>query len=206
MNKIILTIVGLILMQSASAETVIKVPSELSGPIIPFSISIDKPKQEFVINITSNGNHIMTFKKTGKVEVDQIASRMRSTAADIHFEISYEDGTQENITNSPVYKDQGVVIPDDAEVLEGSVGGGEKAKVFKKKGIKAKLIQKYGMSGILIANAVSKKHFVNKATLKLKNGSEISYVTIEGSPYWFEPLVIYKGVFDDSEKVEIVSN
>lgn len=174
-----------------------------AGLPVPIQIDIEYPQNPFTVDIVSGGNKIITITKNGSIPIKMISTRFQGVAKEINTTISYADGSQESHSNF-IDLPTPASIPNDVVRKNSDLGG--KIFEFTQKGKDYTLKQVGDQTKILILNAVSKQHFVNEATIKFTNGKTNSLVKVFGSPYWFEPFVVFQGNYDNATMQGIQSN
>lgn len=191
---------------SVYAESIVQTPTGrlTAGLPVPIVIKLDQPSKEQNIEITSGGQRILFITKSEGIKISQISTRFQGISKEVATTITYKDGLKEQL-NSVLDLPFTSSVPDDQESKKSEMGGG-KVFEFTRRGTEYQLRKGAGVFGIFVKNAASMKHYVNSVVIAFPTDSGTSNITVSGSPYWFEPLVIFNGDFKEPSVLEVISD
>lgn len=175
------------------------IDTELAIPII---IKIDSPRSDFTVHIQSDNRTLFKISKKGPIAVNLISTRFRGISNSVTTVISY------NNQSPKIYKNE-LNLSSIARTPENSSPRiskiGDTTYDFKPRGTNFLFRKSQGALNFVIFNAASMSSFVNEALLELKEPNSTTKVVLNGSPYWYEPLIRIEGIFSDAEVLNIVS-
>jgi hypothetical protein len=191
---------------NATAQVTVQYPNDLVSPDLPLPINLKIDNPNLVRKIEIRGQHdtFMTINLPEGNPVTEIGTRF--TLVDDVIGVASTDSAGKTTTqgfklNAP----NKAQVPQDRGDTERKIGSG--TILFKKSGV-GYLIRRKPEGGevrLLIQNAASRSHFVEKVTINLATSTGMKSVEIQGSPFWFEPMLILKGDFSDSSVASVVT-
>jgi hypothetical protein len=190
----------------ATAKVTVQYPTDLLSPdfSVPITLKIDQPAALRRIQIRGQRETFMTINLPENNPIYEIGTRF--TLVDDVIGVTTTNSSAKTITqgfrlNAPKL----ARVPQDRGDTERRIG--ERNILFEKKGVGYLVRQKPGGGEVhlLIQNAVSQDHFVKKVVINLLTPSGMKTVEIEGSPFWFEPMIIIKGDFQDASVMSVTS-
>lgn len=190
----------------AQAESIVQTPSGrvTAGLPVPIVIKLGHPTKDQKIEISSGGQKILSITKPEGVTINKISTRFQGISKEIITTITYKNGLEEQHNNT-LDLPFAATVPDDQEIKKSEIGG--RVIEFTRRGTEYQTSRKnLGDFGFYIKNAASMKHYVNRVTVGFPTDSGIINVTVLGSPYWFEPLVIFSGDFKEPSILDVASD
>jgi hypothetical protein len=198
----------LIALMSAAvqAEPVITIPKDrvTAGYAIPIKIDLsNENRKQFDINIMSDGINLIQVSASGDVDIRSVSTRFQALSANVGVSVA-SLGTPLFKTDRTLDLPAPAVIPDDQAMVMAIIG--KTSYTFIRAGKEVQTKNSSGRFAFFVENAVSRKHFVNEVDIELVKGEQRATVSIKGSPYWFEPLMVLEGDFDTAKVIRIVAD
>lgn len=205
-NLKILSLMCLItlLVTPSHGSSIVQTPTGLlsSNLPIPININIEYPNKDFEIEIISNNERIIRVEKKGSIDINLVSTRFQASSDNIITIITYSEEEPRKYVNN-LNLTSTAVIPDNSNLRVSTLAGTKFD--FTSNGTEYRLRTSEDTFRLLILNAVSRSNFVNLAEVQLTGRSTSGKITINGSPYWFEPLISVRGNFTEAKIINIQS-
>lgn len=160
---------------------------------VPFELLISKPSSEYEVTINIGSEKAIYIIKEGNVPVHVISSRLIPSDKLIEATITYSDGVVES-HEARLKLDQirSPAIKNMSEIKS----FGRRTFVMEPRGTESLIKVQQGKATFVVLSHVSRESWIENVTLELSNAIEKSKISIKGSPYWYEPLMVLEGSFD----------
>lgn len=188
------------------AQPVVTTPDGRLTAELPVPITINFSGgglQQFDLTISSEQVNLIQASKKGEIGIRQISTRFQAPNASVDVGV--------NATNTPPFRTTKTldlpapaVIPEDRADATAIIG--KNSYSFTRSGKDVETKNMPGRFAFFVKNASSRRHYVNEVEVELTKGDKREIVTIKGSPYWYEPLMVIEGDFDSGSVKRVVSD
>ena len=191
--------------QAAFADVIVVLPTDevttgFSIPIVVKSTGGEFSGSE--LKISGRSGDYLKLKFDVNTPVSSISTRFRGVDDQVEVQVLTHDGKKQTQTHQLKFKAP-AVVPTDSGDVQSLIGS--TTFTFTQGSVSTELREQKGRAIVLVKNAASQKHFVESLRLELGTTGGVSYATVYGSPYWFEPLIVFSGDFLNAKVLEVKS-
>lgn len=204
MRKIFISLICLISFNS-QAQVIAQLPNDevTTGLSIPALISNASGfEKNTEINLAGASGKYISVKSNDAHLLTSVSTRFRGIDRQVNIKVIKDKITILDYEHQLKFKAP-AVVPDDVSEVKSTIG--KTTMNFVRSGTDTEHRLSPGRFVVVVKNAASKKFYIDYLLIELDRAGTKNIIRVEGSPYWFEPLIVLEGTFETARVLEVKS-
>ena len=204
MKKIFIPLICLISFNS-QAQVIALLPSDEVITNLPIPVKVSNASgfgKNTEINLAGASGKYISVESNDAHLLTSVSTRFRGIDRQVYVKVLSDKITLLDYEHQLKFKAP-ALVPDDVSEVKSTIG--KTTMNFVGGGTDTKQSLSPGRFVVVVKNAASKKSYVDYLLIELDRAGTKNIIRVEGSPYWFEPLIVLEGTFETARVLEVKS-
>lgn len=196
-----------VFVSTAAAQVTVQIPSGEIDPKIAVPINIRIPSDGSIsaIEIFGNSGRYIRVSIPPRLKITEIMTRFMPVDSEVAVTSFNPDGKKSHQIfrlNLSIPS----VVPKESKTAERQISSIMMKFEPNFTGYEIRRRPEGGQVLLIVRNSASMTNFVEKVSLSFVDAGDFYPVTVEGSPFWFEPFIGFRGTFSDVSVTSVSTN